>query len=107
MRILYLAHRVPFPPNKGDKIRSYHHLLHLAERHDLHLLSFFDQPEDAEAAEVLRQHCRSVELIRLQPYRALWRGISSIVQRRSLSEGYFGGAAMRAAVERLTQAHAF
>lgn len=24
MRVLFLAHRLPFPPNKGDKIRSFH-----------------------------------------------------------------------------------
>ena len=29
-RILYLVHRMPYPPNKGDKVRSYHLLRHLA-----------------------------------------------------------------------------
>ena len=36
-RILFLAHRVPFPPNKGDKIRAFHELKHLAHRHDIWL----------------------------------------------------------------------
>ena len=31
--LLFIAHRVPYPPNKGDKIRSYHALRHLAARH--------------------------------------------------------------------------
>ncbi len=35
--LLYLVHRIPFPPNKGDKIRSYHLLRHLAERYAVHL----------------------------------------------------------------------
>ena len=29
--LLYLAHRIPYPPNKGDKIRSWHILKHLAQ----------------------------------------------------------------------------
>ena len=30
--ILYLAHRLPYPPNKGDRIRTYHQIKYLAER---------------------------------------------------------------------------
>ena len=30
--LLFLAHRLPFPPNKGDKVRSYHFMKHLASR---------------------------------------------------------------------------
>ncbi len=44
--LLYLVHRMPFPPNKGDKIRSYHLLRHLAERYAVHLGTFVDMPED-------------------------------------------------------------
>ena len=29
-KLLYLVHRLPYPPNKGDKVRSYHLLTHLA-----------------------------------------------------------------------------
>ena len=32
--VLYLVHRLPFPPNKGDKVRSFHLLQHLAARAD-------------------------------------------------------------------------
>ena len=31
--VLYLAHRLPFPPDKGDKVRTHHILRALAERH--------------------------------------------------------------------------
>ena len=30
--LLFLAHRIPYPPNKGDKIRSYHLLRYLSSR---------------------------------------------------------------------------
>ena len=29
--LLYLVHRLPYPPNKGDKVRSYHLLKHLVK----------------------------------------------------------------------------
>ena len=33
MNLLFLAHRIPYPPNKGDKIRSWNELRYLAGRH--------------------------------------------------------------------------
>ncbi|HJX58546.1 MAG TPA: sugar transferase, partial [Thiobacillus sp.] len=44
--LLFLAHRIPFPPNKGDKIRSFHLLRHLSTRYAIHLGAFVDDPDD-------------------------------------------------------------
>jgi sugar transferase (PEP-CTERM/EpsH1 system associated) len=107
MRILYLAHRVPYPPNKGDKIRSYHHVRHLAERHEVHLLAFFDDPEDAQWTGPLREYCREVVLVPLSKSRALARGVSTLAQGRSLSEGYFRSRAMQRAIAGALGAGAF
>lgn len=35
--LLYLVHRIPYPPNKGDKIRSFHFLKALAAEYDVFL----------------------------------------------------------------------
>lgn len=40
--LLYLVHRIPYPPNKGDKIRSYHVLKHLSQSYRIHLGTFID-----------------------------------------------------------------
>lgn len=44
--ILFLAHRLPFPPDRGDKIRSHHILKRLAELAPVHVATFADQPSD-------------------------------------------------------------
>ncbi|MBF0447534.1 MAG: TIGR03087 family PEP-CTERM/XrtA system glycosyltransferase [Magnetococcales bacterium] len=44
--LLFLCHRIPYPPKKGDKIRSYHLLQFLARRYRIHLGAFIDNPED-------------------------------------------------------------
>lgn len=46
MNVLFLPHRLPFPPNKGDKIRSYHLLRHLLANHVVYLGTFVDQHKD-------------------------------------------------------------
>src|SRR5207245_8785007 len=42
--LLFLAHRLPYPPNKGDKVRSHHLLRHLAQRYRIVLGSCIDEP---------------------------------------------------------------
>jgi polysaccharide biosynthesis protein PslH len=48
MDVLFLAHRVPFPPDRGDKIRSYHILKHIAGFARVHLIAFADDPRDLD-----------------------------------------------------------
>ena len=52
--LLFLAHRIPFPPDRGDKIRSWHVLRHLAQRARVHLACFADDGADAAHLEGLR-----------------------------------------------------
>lgn len=80
-RILYLVHRLPYPPNKGDKVRSYHLLRHMAQRHEVLLGTFVDDPADAAHVATLGSWCADVKAVPLQPWRArgaslqgLWRG---------------------------------
>ncbi|HMC91508.1 MAG TPA: glycosyl transferase family 1, partial [Allosphingosinicella sp.] len=47
METLFLAHRIPFPPDRGDKIRSWHLLKHLATLGRVHLACFADDEADA------------------------------------------------------------
>lgn len=60
--LLFLAHRIPYPPDKGDKIRSWHLLRHLAERATVHLGAFVDDPADMAHADRLRAICGEVQL---------------------------------------------
>lgn len=59
--ILFLAHRVPFPPNRGDKIRSHHLLCKLASMAPVHVGSFSENTEDRDSVsdliEVSASHC--------------------------------------------------
>ena len=53
--LLFLAHRIPYPPNRGDKIRSWHILRHLARRATVHLACFADDAADAAHLPALRE----------------------------------------------------
>lgn len=61
MEVLFLAHRVPFPPDRGDKIRGYHLLRHIAGFARVHLVAFADDARDlAPPAEFRDLLCECV-----------------------------------------------
>ena len=58
--LLFLCHRIPYPPNKGDKIRSFHLLHHLSRHFDIYLASFVDDPQDWPWAPEVEKYCKAV-----------------------------------------------
>lgn len=65
--LLLLVHRLPYPPNKGDKIRSWHMLRFLVEHFEIHLATFVDDPADWTHAETLRSMLASYCIQPLHP----------------------------------------
>ena len=87
--LLFLAHRLPYPPNKGDKVRSYHFLKHLAQRYRVFLGTFVDDPADAEHVPTVRSLCADVHVETLTPWRQRARSLSALLNGEALSLPYF------------------
>jgi sugar transferase (PEP-CTERM/EpsH1 system associated) len=89
LRVLYLTHRVPFPPDKGDRIRTYHLLRQMAKRGRVWLGCLADEPVSPETLAALNSLCERVAVVpvgrRSRWARALW----SLARGGSLSEGLF------------------
>jgi sugar transferase (PEP-CTERM/EpsH1 system associated) len=96
--VLFLAHRIPYPPDKGDKIRSWRLLQLLAERFDVHLACFVDDPKDGEHIPFLRNRCKSATFVSLSPWTARLRSATALVHGRALSLSYYMDSAMKRAV---------
>lgn len=100
MDILFLAHRVPFPPDRGDKIRAYNVLRYLNARANVHLVAFADDPRDLDTPDLCAsQHI--VPRIKSKPRAA----IEALLSGRSVSEAAFADAQFRAAVDQLLATH--
>ncbi|MFC3713840.1 TIGR03087 family PEP-CTERM/XrtA system glycosyltransferase [Sphingoaurantiacus capsulatus] len=92
--ILFLAHRIPYPPDKGDKIRSWHMLKHLAERATVHLGAFVDDPADMAHAAKLRSICGEVKLMPLKPSDRWKRALRGLMGGDALSLALYYDPAM-------------
>jgi len=92
--LLYLVHRIPYPPNKGDKLRSYHILKHLASRHRVFLGTFADDPADLEHVAMLRELCADVCVVPLNARLARLRSISGFAANEPLTVSYYRDATL-------------
>lgn len=99
MKLLYLVHRLPYPPNKGDKVRSYHLLKHLAARHDVHLGTFIDDPDDEQHLPRVRALCKSLHVARLNPRSAKLMSLRGLLSGEALSLPYYRDAGLQAWVD--------
>ncbi|WP_229489091.1 TIGR03087 family PEP-CTERM/XrtA system glycosyltransferase [Pseudoduganella namucuonensis] len=93
--ILLLVHRIPYPPNKGDKIRSYHILKHLARSHRVHLATFVDDADDWQHVPLVEKLCASSHFARLNPKLARVRSLGALLANRSLSLDYYRDGGLR------------
>jgi sugar transferase (PEP-CTERM/EpsH1 system associated) len=67
MRILFLCLRCPYPPQRGDRIRSYNFIKQLSKRHDITLVFFAESESDIEAVKHLQPFCERVEWVKFSP----------------------------------------
>src|SRR5436309_2715290 len=92
--ILFLVHRSPFPPDKGDKVRSYHLLKFLASRYRVHLGAFVDDPADLAFVPRLGEFCESYKVARIHPTLARLRSLPGFWSGKPLTLGYYHDASL-------------
>ena len=97
--ILYLVHRIPYPPNKGDKVRSYHLLRHLASEHQVFLGTFIDDPEDEIHIAKLSEYCVDSQVERINPRWAKLWSLSGILSGEALTLPYYRNQRLQAWVD--------
>ncbi len=100
MNVLYLVHRIPYPPDKGDKLRSFRQLEHLARRHRVWCACFVDDPADGCHVGVVRRHCEDVLAINLGWLRTRLQGLAGLLRGKTISESAYRHEAMRAVLGR-------
>lgn len=92
--ILMIAHRVPYPPDKGDRIRVFYLLKYLSQFASVHLACLADETVMPGAIGVLSGICKRVAVAPLNSAR-WFRAVGSFIRGKSISEGAFQSARLR------------
>jgi len=87
--LLFLVHRIPYPPNKGDKIRSYNFLKGLTSNYNIHLAAFIDDAEDCQYIDKLENLTVSSFFVNLNPSLAKIKSLSGLLTNKALSVPYY------------------
>ena len=107
MNILYLAHRIPYPPDKGEKIRSFNQIRCLAQRHALTLGFLVDHRQDLQYVEPLQAHCRALTFACIRPLLAKAKSLLGLPQARPLTLSYFYSRKLDQNIRKLLAAEKF
>jgi len=106
-RLLFISHRLPYPPDKGERVRAFQEIKALAERFDVTLACPLCRPSDLPRAAGLR---RWVKRVILAPSRQTGRAVRaalSLLRGRSASEGYFSNPSLETMIARETSHRPF
>ena len=98
--LLFLVHRIPYPPNKGDKIRSYHFLKGLAENYNIHLATFIDDPEDWGYVDKVKALTANSLFVNINPSLAKIKSLSGLISNKALTLPYYQSSQVQAWVDK-------
>ena len=88
-RVLFLTHRVPYPPDRGDRIRAFHILQFLAARYDVSLAAVSDEPVTSEQMQVIESFTQRVSIQKINAKWGKLRGLLSLAIGGAVSPAYF------------------
>lgn len=93
--LLYLVHRIPYPPNKGDKIRSFNILKMLSQRYRVYLACFLDDPQDLAFIEDLSQWCEASIVVKQNKLLSKIKGLSGFATNMPITIPYYASAKLQ------------
>lgn len=106
MDIMIVAHRVPYPADKGEKIRTFHQLKYLVEQgFQLTVFAPVERPQELEYASQLAQ-ALSIKVITAPLPAAWWRKLKALCCNRAMSEMHFYSQALQQQLSAAVQASA-
>ena len=103
--ILFLAQRIPYPPTKGEKIRSLQILRHLRRSYDIYLGCLVDDPRDLEHVPTVRAMCADAYFATLDRRRAKAACLRGLLTGEALSVAFYHNRGLRSWVRQVLRDH--
>lgn len=107
MRIFILLSRIPYPLEKGDKLRAYHQIKVLSENHEIILcaLNSNRKIDKQKAFALLQPYCRSVTFVDLSLFGRISNILLAFLKGLPFQTGYFYNAKAAKKIDQLIKQH--
>jgi len=89
MKFFILLPRVPYPLEKGDKLRAYNQIKYLSRFNEIHLCALHDSPVHKEALNALQPFCKSIHFLKLPILLRIINLFKTIFNGKPFQAGYF------------------
>jgi sugar transferase (PEP-CTERM/EpsH1 system associated) len=105
MKLLVLLSRVPYPLEKGDKLRAFNQLKELSKKHQVILFALNDSVLDKDAENELKKYCRGISIIRFSRFTIFFNLLRSFFNGQPFQVGYFYFGKAQKKVDELIAKH--
>jgi polysaccharide biosynthesis protein PslH len=89
MKIFVLLPRIPYPLEKGDKLRAFNQIKYLSASHEIHLCALNDAEIHPDAVQALKPFCKTIHFLYLPPSDRLINLFLTLFSRKPFQVGYF------------------
>jgi len=103
MKILFITPRFPYPPLKGDQVRSYNQIRILSQKHSITLLSFIENSEELNHVPVLKKFCGRIETLGLRPLHSYLNVVLGLFSPLPLQIHYYYSSEMEKRISTVTE----
>lgn len=101
MRLFFILPRVPYPTEKGDKLRAFHQIKQLSKRHEIILCALNDGVLHDDAIPVLQKYVKAIHIIPISKITIVINLIKTLFSRKPLQVGYFYNASSAEKIRKL------
>jgi len=101
MRLFFILPRVPYPTEKGDKLRAFHQIKQLSKNHEIILCALNDGDLHEDAIPVLKKYVKAIHIIPISKSSIFFNLIKTLFSKKPLQVGYFYNKASAAKIHRL------
>jgi sugar transferase (PEP-CTERM/EpsH1 system associated) len=101
MRVLVLTHRLPYAPNRGDRLRAFHMLQRLHQRAEVELVSFIHDDEEASHVDEVREFVSHVTTLRVPKLRNYVRALAALPTGKPLTHALLDAPGMIETLEEI------
>mgnify|MGYP000952311449 CR=1 FL=1 len=99
MKIFFLTPRVPYPIDKGDKLRAFYQLKYLSKSHDIHLFAIDENCSLPESYSVLNKYCKSVNVVNLNRWRIFLNLFFGLFRKIPFQTSYYYSKSIKSKIE--------
>jgi hypothetical protein len=98
--MFFISQRVPFPPDRGDKITTFNEIRHLSTKHEVHVFCLADGKPDLDNIPGLRRYAQSVTAVPVIGWTSKLRALKAMFAGEPLSVAVFNEAKLHSAIGR-------